>query len=140
VSGALVLGDALALIALTGLNRLVLEGLGDGVGDLAACALACSLRQLQHLDLQQCELGNSMACVAAIAHLTQLTELRLEANEGLLQQGLMLLTRLTDLRKIGVDVGDGITCEDVEAFKTCVPGVEVEAVDAADPFGHRYRH
>jgi hypothetical protein len=127
VCGRLVTGDALALTALTGLTRLVLEQLGDGVGDTAACALACSLKQLRHLNLKQCGL-RGMACLRGIAHLTQLTELCLEGNEGLTPQGLMLLARLSNLRWIGVNVGDGVTQEDVEVFKAHVPGVDVEAV------------
>jgi hypothetical protein len=139
LSGRLVPGDALALTALTGLTRLGLELLGDGVGDLAACALACSLKQLRHLDLKQCGLGG-MVCLGAIAHLTQLTELCLMRNAGITQQGLMLLTRLTNLQWIGVNVGDGITAEDVAQFQALVPGVEVEAVDAAAYYRHDYRH
>uniref|UniRef100_A0A383VXL9 Uncharacterized protein n=1 Tax=Tetradesmus obliquus TaxID=3088 RepID=A0A383VXL9_TETOB len=103
-------GDALQLTALTNLTRPVLGGLGAGVGELAANALACSLKQLRHLDLQRCNLG-SMSCLAAIAHLQQLTELRLEHNSGLTRQGLMLLTRLSNLPQLSTDeaAGESIT-------------------------------
>ncbi|KAF6254429.1 hypothetical protein COO60DRAFT_319982 [Scenedesmus sp. NREL 46B-D3] len=95
-------GDALQPTALTGLTSLVLAGLGEGVGELAANALACCQKQLRHLDLQDCDLG-SMSCLAAVAHLSQLTELKLEGNSGLARQGLLLLTRLSNLPKLGVE-------------------------------------
>lgn len=79
--------------ALTGLTRLVLAGLGGGVGDKAAVAVARSCRQLQHLDLSDCSLGSG-ACVAEIGRLTQLTKLRLEGNAGITRQGLMQLQHL----------------------------------------------
>jgi hypothetical protein len=107
-SSRLLDGDAIKLTALTGLTHLVLGGLGQGVGELAANALACSLKQLRHLDLQDCELG-SMSCLAAIAHLPQLTELRLEGNPGLTRQGLMLLTGLRNLQKLGADADKFMT-------------------------------
>jgi hypothetical protein len=71
----LVTEDAQALSVLTGLTRLVLDGIGRGVGDVPATAIACSLKQLRHLDLQNCALG-SMHCLAVIGRLTKLTELR----------------------------------------------------------------
>ncbi|KAF6254173.1 hypothetical protein COO60DRAFT_1666203 [Scenedesmus sp. NREL 46B-D3] len=73
-------GDALALTALTGLTCLALAHAGAGVGDEAAAALAGSCRQLRHLDLGYCSLV-SMACLANVAHLTQLTTLRLAEQE-----------------------------------------------------------
>jgi hypothetical protein len=101
--------DALALTALTGLTRLVLAEADDAVGDLIATALACNLRQLQHLDLQPCNL-DGLVCLEAIAQLTQLTELRLEGNDGSRwtqqagAEGLMLLTGLKQLQRLGFDV------------------------------------
>jgi hypothetical protein len=97
----LVPGDALALTALTGLTCLVLCDANEAVDDTAATALAWCLKQLWHLDLRACDLG-SMACLAAIAHLQELTELRLEGNDGLAERGLMLLTGLTRLQQLGV--------------------------------------
>jgi hypothetical protein len=114
-SSLLTAGDARALTALTGLTRLVLGGLGDGVGDVAATALACSLRQLRHLDLQSCELGD-MVCLAGIGQLTQLTALQLEGNDGLTREGLMLLTGLTSLQELGVSDIEGVTDADVEEY------------------------
>ncbi|KAF6248735.1 hypothetical protein COO60DRAFT_1648566 [Scenedesmus sp. NREL 46B-D3] len=108
-------GDALALTALTGLTRLVLAHLEHGVGDLAACALACSLKQLRHLDLQECDLGD-MVCLAAIAHLTQLTELRLGCTSGFTRQRLMLLTGLTDLQRLGFCSDEEIRVEVMDSF------------------------
>jgi hypothetical protein len=106
---------------LTDLTRLVLDELGDGVGDLAATALACNRRQLKHLDLQRCSLG-SMACLAAIAQLTGLTELQLEDNDGLTRQGLLLLTGLTRLQQLGVDRNADVTDEVVDSFWAAVKG------------------
>jgi hypothetical protein len=106
-------GDALALTALTGLTKLELLWLHDGVGDLAAAAVAGSCKQLCHLALRDCSLG-SMACLASVRHLTQLTELCLQG--GLTQQGLMLLTGLTRLQQLGVDRTAEITDEVVDSF------------------------
>jgi hypothetical protein len=47
--------------------------------------------------------------MATIAQLTQLTELRLKYNDGLTQQGLMLLTRLKQLQHLGVCETDDVT-------------------------------
>uniref|UniRef100_A0A383WJT9 Uncharacterized protein n=1 Tax=Tetradesmus obliquus TaxID=3088 RepID=A0A383WJT9_TETOB len=98
-------GDALALSALTGLTRLVLEDVGEGVGDEAAAAVARSCRQLQHLDLSRCKL-DSGACLAEIGTLTQLTELQLRGNAGVTLQGLMQLSRLVQLQRLEVDRQD----------------------------------
>uniref|UniRef100_A0A383W1D2 Uncharacterized protein n=1 Tax=Tetradesmus obliquus TaxID=3088 RepID=A0A383W1D2_TETOB len=98
----LVPGDALALSALTGLTRLVLAGAGVGIGDEAAAALVCSCRQLRHLDLSRCSL-HSAACLPDVGCLAQLTQLRLEGNEGITRQGLMQLTGLAQLQQLGVD-------------------------------------
>jgi hypothetical protein len=115
-------GDALALTALTGLTRLVLAHAGACVGDLAATAIAGSCKQLRHLDLQRCRLGSSMACLANICHLSQLTELRLEGNAGLTQQGLMLLTGLKQLQQLGVDSTADITDGVINSFWAAVRG------------------
>jgi hypothetical protein len=112
-------GDARALTALTGLTRLVLRALGSGVGDVAATALACSLRQLRHLDLHSCNLGD-MVCLAAIGQLTQLTALHLCGNEVLTREGLMLLTGLTRLQQLGVRRNVEVTDAVVEEFWAAV--------------------
>jgi hypothetical protein len=112
-------GDARALTALTGLTRLVLRGLGSGVGDVAATALACSLRQLRHLDLHSCDLGG-MVCLAAIGQLTQLTALHLFGNEGVTREGLMLLTGLKRLQQLGVCRNEEVTDAAVEEFWAAV--------------------
>jgi hypothetical protein len=72
------------------------------VDDVAATALASSLKQLQHLHLVDCALGD-MACLAAIGQLTQLTELNLWGCTGLTRQSLMLLTGLFRLQQLHVD-------------------------------------
>jgi hypothetical protein len=72
------------------------------VGDTRAAALAASLSQLQHLDLRQCEL-RSVAALAAIGQLKQLTELRLEGNNGITRQGVWQLTGLASLQQLGID-------------------------------------
>jgi hypothetical protein len=113
-SWQLVPGDAFALTELTGLESLQLVKLGAGVGDLAANALACSLKQLRSLTLQDCDLG-SMVCTAAIAHLTQLTQLRVDSVAGLTQQQLLMLTRLSCLVQLDVD-GRELTKEVVDQF------------------------
>jgi hypothetical protein len=96
-------GDALALTALTPLTRLILHGAKHGIGTGVATALARSLRQLQSLDLGDCCLqldgAEGLACLEAIGRLTQLTRLILVGNEGLTQQGLMQLTRLSRLQQ-----------------------------------------
>jgi Leucine-rich repeat (LRR) protein len=107
----LVPGDVLYLTALTGLTRLELAGLGPAVDDVAANALACSLKQLQHLDLARCELG-SMVCAAAIGHLTQLTALNLSGNSGVTRERLMLLTGLSRLQRLGLDSRGGAPVSD----------------------------
>jgi hypothetical protein len=103
-------GDLLALTALTGLTRLVMNDFKAGMSDLAANALACNLRQLQHLELRDGNLGD-MVCLAAIAQLTQLTELNLSDNAGLMEQGLMLLTTLKHLQ--GLDVSNTSITEEM---------------------------
>jgi hypothetical protein len=73
-----VAGDALALTALINLTRLVLNGLGSGVGSVAAVALVQSLPQLRHLDLRGCNLGSARAeCVKGCEQLVHLTQLLL---------------------------------------------------------------
>lgn len=98
----LVPGDVRALTALTGLTRLRLSGLGPAVDDAAAIALPCSLKQLQHLDLGHCELGN-MACCAAIGQLVQLTELVLQGCSGLTRAGLLMMAGLSHLQQLRVE-------------------------------------
>jgi hypothetical protein len=51
VPSYVVAGDALALTALTALTHLDLRGASCGLDDIVANALACSLKQLRHLDL-----------------------------------------------------------------------------------------
>lgn len=104
-------GDALALTALTGLARLELSNVRDGVGELAATAIASSCRQLRHLDLRACDLG-SMGCLAVVRHLTQLRALDLRGNGKLTQQGLMLLTRLKQLQQLRVDTDNNAEVTD----------------------------
>jgi hypothetical protein len=107
--------DALALTALSNLTRLVVDGPNRGVCGLVATALACNLRQLQHLEFNQCYLG-SMSCLAAIAQLTQLTELSLEGSKGLTEPGLMLLTGLKQLQSLAVSTNESVTAEVLNQF------------------------
>jgi hypothetical protein len=103
-NGELAAGQGLWLTDFTALTRLDCVEAYDGVGSKVAIHLAGSLKQLQHLDLRSCGL-HSVECMAAIAQLTQLTELRLEGNDGLTQQGLMLLTGLKRLQRLGLSEG-----------------------------------
>lgn len=113
---SIVPGDARALSTLTALTRLVLAGQGAAVDDTTATLLACSLKQLQHLDLGWCELGD-MVCIAAIGQLTLLTELGLAGSAGLTRDGLMLLTGLSRLQKLRVEQ---VTDEHVKEFWAAV--------------------
>jgi hypothetical protein len=115
--------DALGLSVLTRLTRLVLNGVGAGVGDVPATAIACSLKQLRHLDLQNCALG-SMHCLAVVGRLTKLTELRLEGNDGLTCERLLLLTRLSQLQELGVSE-DAVDAHAVRLFWAAVRGQQM---------------
>jgi hypothetical protein len=119
LSTAMVPGDALALTALTKLTSLILHCGNGGVDNFVATALACSLKQLRHLDLSYCSM-DSMVCLAAIAHLTQLTVLRLWGNSGLTKRGLMALTGLSDLQELSVTNNEEVTDEVVEEFWAAV--------------------
>uniref|UniRef100_A0A383VLW3 Uncharacterized protein n=1 Tax=Tetradesmus obliquus TaxID=3088 RepID=A0A383VLW3_TETOB len=110
----LVAGDARALTTLTGLTELNLSGLGAAVNDAAAGALARSLKQLQHLNLGRCELGDMLG------QLTQLTTLGLCSSSGLTQEGLMLLTGLTRLQQLWVGGCAQVTDNHVEEFWAAV--------------------
>uniref|UniRef100_A0A383VZK6 Uncharacterized protein n=2 Tax=Tetradesmus obliquus TaxID=3088 RepID=A0A383VZK6_TETOB len=112
-ASCLVEGDVLALTALTGLTKLDCSWMDD-VDDAAATALACSLKQLRHLDLDCCRLVD-MKCLAAIGHLTQLTALYLE-GEWSRQQELMLLTGLSCLQELRI----GASPEDLNEFWAAV--------------------
>jgi hypothetical protein len=108
-------GDALALTALIGLTRLVLERCNASVGDLEATAIAYSCKQLRHLDLQRCALG-SMGCLAVVAHLQHLQELRLEGSGRVTVRGLNLLTQLQDLQQLRVDLNDEVTAGVIQSI------------------------
>jgi hypothetical protein len=120
--GALAPGDAQALSTLTGLTRLVLEGAELGVDDVAATALACCLRQLRHLDLSGCEMGE-MACLAAIGQLAKLTALRLGSHHTavLTERGLKLLTGLSRLRYLDILGDAAVSREALEQFWPACP-------------------
>jgi hypothetical protein len=115
---ALDTGDALALTALTGLTRLVLAGVGSGVGGEVAAALAAALTQLRHLDLQHCDLG-SMECLQKMGQLRNLTELRLEGSGQLVLQDLMQLTGLWHLQQLGLS-SDQVAAGDLQTFWAAV--------------------
>jgi hypothetical protein len=93
----------------------------DGVGDIAATAIAGSCKQLCHLDLSECGLL-SMDCLAHVGQLTQLTALLLQDNPGLTQQGLMQLTGLTRLRQLGVTRNAEVTGEVIDRFWAALRG------------------
>jgi hypothetical protein len=118
VPSYMVPGDALALSALTALTRLDLSGAGGGVDDVAASALACSLKQLCYLDLGGSRL--SMACLAPIGQLSQLTALVVVGVEGLTERGLMLLTRLYSLQSLSVKQNAEVTNEVLDRFWAAV--------------------
>uniref|UniRef100_A0A383WPB8 Uncharacterized protein n=1 Tax=Tetradesmus obliquus TaxID=3088 RepID=A0A383WPB8_TETOB len=103
--------DALALTALTALTHLDLSGAGNGVDDLVASALACSLKQLRHLDLTFCQLEH-MACMAAISHLSELTFLGLIRVGEAYERALMQLTNLPCLQRLSLSQDVGVS-EDV---------------------------
>lgn len=115
-------GDALALKALTGLTKLQLNEGQDGVGTAAATAIAGNLRQLRHLELCNCEIDqSSKEFLAALAQLTQLTELQLQENHGMLTpRRLMQLTGLRRLRKLRVENTNGVTRDAWAAFWAAV--------------------
>jgi hypothetical protein len=115
----LVRGDALGLTALTGLTRLILSRAQHGVGTAVATALACSLQQLQSLDLG----AEGFTLLEAIGRLTQLTQLILSGNEGLTQLGLMQLTGLSRLEQEACEnmySDTGVPDEALAAFWTAV--------------------
>uniref|UniRef100_A0A383WM33 F-box domain-containing protein n=1 Tax=Tetradesmus obliquus TaxID=3088 RepID=A0A383WM33_TETOB len=112
-------GDTLALSKLTALTRLDLAELAQGVDDVAATALACCCRQLRHLDLRGCDLG-SMACLAVIGQLPQLTELHLDGTP-ITRRGLRLLTGLSYLRQLRVTFSAGVTASVWDRFWATMP-------------------
>jgi hypothetical protein len=84
-------------------------------------ALACCLKQLRDLDICGCDLGG-MACLGAVAHLPQLTELWLPGIPGLTTQGLMMLTRLSKLQRLEVHKNSEVTDAAVAEFWTALRG------------------
>jgi hypothetical protein len=121
--------DALNLTALTGLTRLELSRLQDGVNTAAATALLCSLTNLRYLKLVGCSADwGSLELLAAVGRLTQLTELWLKrsgriqlaslkcSEPGLTQEGLLQLTGLKQLQRLWVDRSDEVTDEVVDSF------------------------
>jgi hypothetical protein len=114
---SIVPGDALALTALTGLTRLVLERCNASVGDLEATAIAYSCKQLRHLGLQRCALG-SMACLAVVVDLQHLQELRLEGSGRVTVRGLNLLTQLQDLQQLRVALNDEVTAGVIQSISS----------------------
>jgi Leucine-rich repeat (LRR) protein len=126
----LVPGDALALIALTNLTRLAIQDAGPGVSDMVATALACNLKQLQHLELNrnwvqrghrysECDL-DGMVCLAATRQLSQLTQLQLQGSRGLTVEGLMLLTCLPRLQRLVVEKNEEVTDAVMQRFCAAV--------------------
>jgi hypothetical protein len=89
------------LAACTSLTMLALQHYKPVDGDAALAQAVPKLQQLRHLELLLCGI-RSTECMAAIGQLTQLTELRLEGNREVTQQGLMQLTGLKQLQHLGV--------------------------------------
>jgi hypothetical protein len=50
-----------------------------------------------------------LACLAPIAHLSQLTELLLDRVDGMNRRGLLLLTKLTELQQLSVNLHREVT-------------------------------
>jgi Leucine-rich repeat (LRR) protein len=98
--------DALPLTALTVLTLLDLASAPllpkQATWDLPVSALACHLKQLASLQLC-CQLGE-MACLAPIGQLKRLTMLRIPNTGDVTEQGLMLLTGLSQLQQL--DLGE----------------------------------
>jgi hypothetical protein len=124
-------GDMKLLTALTGLTCLCLSGLKSAVDDATAAALACSMPQLQDLDLGGCELG-SMTCLAAIAQLVQLTSLNIHdydcdisCSRILTRKGLMLLTGLTRLQQLQLYINDEVTVAVEDEFWAAVRAARI---------------
>jgi hypothetical protein len=116
-----VIGDVLALTALTRLTFLGLPHGGARVGDTQATALATSLKELRHLDLSCCELGG-MLCMEVIAGLPQLTELSFTGCPGVTCEGLMALTQLLCLQRLDVDRSDEVTDAVLNSFWAALCG------------------
>jgi hypothetical protein len=103
------------LSAATNLTKLSLQP-RKWLCDAALAQVVPKLQQLQHLELLQCRINSlcGMECMSAIGQLTQLTELRLEGNPEITQQGLMQLTGLKQLTRLGVDRTQHVTEQTVE--------------------------
>jgi hypothetical protein len=97
------------------------HGLQDGVGDVAATALAHNLKYLQHLDMRDCGIDlASGVFLAAAGQLKQLTCLCLLGNDELTEQGLMQLTGLSCLQQLYVDESEEVTEEVLDRFWAAV--------------------
>uniref|UniRef100_A0A383W0G3 Distal membrane arm assembly complex 2-like protein n=1 Tax=Tetradesmus obliquus TaxID=3088 RepID=A0A383W0G3_TETOB len=117
----LVPGDVLALTALIGLTSLALIHMHEEVYVEAATSLVRSLTQLEYLNLWRCDVDlSSMALLAAVGQLKQLTYLNHEGNAGLTQQGLMQLTGLKRLQMLHVDCNEEVTDHVVDGFWAAV--------------------
>jgi hypothetical protein len=110
-------GDGAALQALTNLTFLGISEAAHGVGSTSATALACSLRQLQCLELHDCQLqlgtAEGRACLEACGRLPQLTRLDVTGNPGLTRQGLMQLTGLSHLKEPDVECDNVLVTAEV---------------------------
>uniref|UniRef100_A0A383W844 Uncharacterized protein n=1 Tax=Tetradesmus obliquus TaxID=3088 RepID=A0A383W844_TETOB len=115
-------GDALALTALTGLTRLQLYNMGNGMGDAAATALARSLQHLSCFNLIKCSVDlGSTAFLAAVGQLKQLTYLCLQhSGSELTLHGLMQLTGLSRLQQLIVDKNADVTDAVLHGFKAAL--------------------
>jgi hypothetical protein len=97
---------------------------------MVATALACNLKQLQHLELNrnwvqrghrysECDL-DGMVCLAATRQLSQLTQLQLQGSRGLTVEGLMLLTCLPRLQRLVVEKNEEVTDAVMQRFCAAV--------------------
>lgn len=71
--------------------------------------------QLRSLDLLGYVMGG-MVCLAPVAHLSQLTELRLHVVQGLTKRGLLLLTQLKSRQSLTVSFNKEVTREVLQEF------------------------
>jgi hypothetical protein len=123
VDAELTPGDALALTALTKLTHLVSTGAGltprgegvCGVGGAAVAEIMRSLKQLQHLRLDECRMRD-LASLAAVGQLTQLTELQLMGVGGVTLEGLNLLTGLSRLQQLTLQTGREVPDDVLQQF------------------------
>jgi hypothetical protein len=81
----------------------------------AVVAVARSLKQLRHLELDECNMQDK-ASLAAVGQLTQLTELQLMGVGGVTLEGLNLLTGLSRLQQLTLQTGREVPDDVLQQF------------------------